>query len=163
MNDTTLKDWKYEVMNDDTRLGYEEWLEHQREADEMPHEQSEEEWRDSLLPADDAVVEHNCEPEVWRHVVMFVEKKFPLYFDRLTNSQDSIRGFVENGHYDIWVTKDGDARYVYVAFDASDICDDSCIRKADVSDLEFVFVPEEFRNNYTTAINYALDKMGSPR
>lgn len=31
-----VQDWKHEVMNDDTRLGYWEWVEHQREADALP-------------------------------------------------------------------------------------------------------------------------------
>lgn len=29
-----LKDWKYEVENGDTVLGFEEWCRHQRERDE---------------------------------------------------------------------------------------------------------------------------------
>jgi hypothetical protein len=28
-----VSDWRYEVANDDTRLGYQEWVEHQREAE----------------------------------------------------------------------------------------------------------------------------------
>ena len=32
-----VRDWKYEVANDDTRLGYAEWVEHQREADQESH------------------------------------------------------------------------------------------------------------------------------
>jgi hypothetical protein len=28
----SVGDWRYEVANDDTRLGYQEWIEHQREA-----------------------------------------------------------------------------------------------------------------------------------
>jgi len=30
-----VSDWKYEVSNGDTKLGYAEWLEHQLEADEF--------------------------------------------------------------------------------------------------------------------------------
>lgn len=31
-NSPSLEDWKHEVANDDTKLGYEEWLEHKLEA-----------------------------------------------------------------------------------------------------------------------------------
>lgn len=31
MERLTIGDWKYEVSNDDTRLGYDEWVEHKRE------------------------------------------------------------------------------------------------------------------------------------
>lgn len=36
-------DWRYEVANEDTRLGYEDWVEHKREAD-MPRDNFEA-WR----------------------------------------------------------------------------------------------------------------------
>ncbi len=29
-----VADWQFEVANDDTRLGYWDWVEHQREAEE---------------------------------------------------------------------------------------------------------------------------------
>lgn len=29
-----VQDWQYEVANGDTRLGYNEWVEHKREADQ---------------------------------------------------------------------------------------------------------------------------------
>ena len=31
----TVSDWKWEVANDDTILGYSEWLEHKMEADDI--------------------------------------------------------------------------------------------------------------------------------
>lgn len=30
-----VEDWKYEVANDDTRLGYAEWVENQKEMEEV--------------------------------------------------------------------------------------------------------------------------------
>ena len=32
-SDYPIEDWQYEVQNGDTRLGYQEWLKHKREAD----------------------------------------------------------------------------------------------------------------------------------
>jgi hypothetical protein len=33
-----VEDWRYEVMNDDTRLGYSEWVENQREWERFENE-----------------------------------------------------------------------------------------------------------------------------
>lgn len=30
-----VKDWQYEVANNDTRLGYQEWVKHQKESNEQ--------------------------------------------------------------------------------------------------------------------------------
>lgn len=131
-----IEDWKHEVANDETLLGYEEWLEHKAEEEEHHPPLS------------------TLKGSRHKPCVMFAKRK-PLYFHELWESDERITGYVINGGWTLYMLKQGDVRQCYFADTLSGCTDENHFLTCDASEVVIVPVPKEHQRHYNDAINYA--------
>ncbi len=89
------------------------------------------------------------------HVVLFIGDN-PFYLSGYVNSKSYIRGYVENGGYNLYMTKD---EGLWRAFSAT--AKSQCTPRNQMGDqfdgatVTCVVVPEMMRADYNTIINWA--------
>lgn len=145
-----IEDWKHEVANDETTLGYEEWLEHKREEGD---------YDSLLLPADEddevrPFLKHVTKGKNHGPCVMFLARK-PLYFYELWENDTAVTGYVINGGWTLYMLKEGDERRCYFSDTLADCTEENLFKVCDASQVVIVPVPKEHRGDYNDAINYA--------
>ena len=90
-------------------------------------------------------------------VVLFIGDD-PFYLSGFRNSETHIRGWVENGHWSLYIVKETEGRWK--AFEGTsknnlrDILAKG-IKQLDPKAVELVNVPETLRADYNTIINWA--------
>ena len=96
-----------------------------------------------------------------KRVVLFLEG-YPYLLSGYRESDTHIRGWVENGHWSLYVVKD-DSPDFWHAYSGTarksldDICS-SDLRRIDPSKVERIEVPENVLGDYNVIINWAQAK-----
>ena len=88
--DYTQNDWKAEVMNDDTILGFQEWLQHKQEADRLSPAEAQQHQTENLVAALTRAQERITE-DIAERQVNEEEARWPICPECLTSLEGELQ------------------------------------------------------------------------